>query len=1086
MPISADNAKVHEYLKRRAPYSVVDTGLVYAAEGHVTECSKSGSRVQGIVRDRDGTNLSVSLDVVSPAQIAATCDCCSPEDLEEQWCAHAVALLTRAADLQFFSAAGGFASSESTYRMNTSSPAEIAAVIRGVGNTDPIPLERAAYTPQVEILLDLGGDRLGVKVLFDGEPQGPSIFTAFERASERALDGILLQILEDEGHWDELQGIWYINSSKGIELALGVVQEYDQVLSLRGGDAIVFAGTFLDARMTIEWLDSSAELVMWWLLPDGSSRTKEADLLGTGPYWTALDSAIYKISPKAARIASIFPYSSRITVSRSQMGPILEALRETGLQGDSVIVRNPECQPACEVKAPLPVLELAQRETPVEHFASSQVIEIAGYLDFEYPTPPANENVVYLPDRERERECDELLKSLGFQYLQEKKMYLLSGDAALDLLSGGSKCMPTHWRVTGLGAVKKSIRFAELTLHIGLSAPAELVRDKKGFGIDWFDCHISLIQNNANVPLSTLFKNVRSDTDRWVRLDSGAFARVPGGGLAQLKTTLGMLDPNYKLSNAIKTRVSAAQAVNFSRLEDERFSIKSDQHLKALSRKLQNFENISPVNVSKHFVGKLRPYQKEGLSWLNFLSEYGLDGILADEMGLGKTVQTLAFLQRLKRTTVAHRKLDKPALIVAPTSVITNWLYEARRFTPDLKVALLHGPQRRAHFGQLDQFDLVITSYALLRLDRYDLERTQWSYVILDEAQNIKNPQAATTKAAKALKARRRLALTGTPTENRPMELWSILDFLMPGYLGTHDFFKQYVDKPIVEQGPGVQAAKFLNAKTKPFILRRIKADVEKELPDKIESVLYVPMAASQRQIYMSILEEVRPRVFDEVAKKGISGATVSILAALLRLRQVCNHPNSIDALRNLAGCESGKFNLLKELVSEAIEAKRKILLFSQFRAMLAIICSWLDSQRYSYLYLDGTTKNRQDLVDRFNQDSNEQLFVISLRAGGTGLNLTAADTVIIYDPWWNPAVEVQAVDRAHRIGQTKKVNVYRLVTEQSIEQKIMELKRKKARIVDALVNSNGLTGLNLTKADLESFFSTLLPEEAASDGEGA
>jgi non-specific serine/threonine protein kinase len=367
-----------------------------------------------------------------------------------------------------------------------------------------------------------------------------------------------------------------------------------------------------------------------------------------------------------------------------------------------------------------------------------------------------------------------------------------------------------------------------------------------------------------------------------------------------------------------------------------------------------------------------------------------------------------------------------------------------------------------------------------LRLDRYDLERHEFLYLVLDEAQNIKNPQAATTKAAKALRARHRLALTGTPTENRPMELWSIMDFLMPGYLGSHEFFRSNIERPILESGTQVEVAQLLNAKTKPFILRRLKADVEKELPPKIESVLHVEMTSSQKHLYNQILNEVRPKVFDAIKKKGIQGASVSILAALLRLRQVCNHPNSIDAFSELPGFDSGKFNLLKDLTTEALESGRKILLFSQFRGMLSIIRSWLDEQGSQYLYLDGTTRNRQDLIDRFSQDESVRLFLISLKAGGSGLNLMAADTVIIYDPWWNPAVESQAVDRAHRIGQNKTVSVYRLVTEESVEQKIMSLKEKKSKIVDALINENGLSTVKLSKTDLEHLFSPL-PESSDS-----
>jgi SNF2 family DNA or RNA helicase len=405
-----------------------------------------------------------------------------------------------------------------------------------------------------------------------------------------------------------------------------------------------------------------------------------------------------------------------------------------------------------------------------------------------------------------------------------------------------------------------------------------------------------------------------------------------------------------------------------------------------------------------------------------------------------------------------------------------NWYHEASRFVPEMKILVMHGPNRKLAFAELSSYDLIITSYTLLRLDRLELSQIDFDYVILDEAQYIKNALASTTKAAKSLRSRRRLALTGTPTENRPLELWSIVDFLMPGYLGSRDFFRANVERPVLEQGVDTAAIELLRSKMRPFILRRIKADVERDLPAKTESTLYVEMTNSQARLYNQVVNEVRPKVFDAVAARGVKGASVSILAALLRLRQVCNHPNSIEALRDLPGYDSGKFNLLREIVPQALESGRKILLFCQFREMLSLIRQFLESEKVNYLYLDGTTQKRHPLIEQFNSDESVRLFLISLKAGGLGLNLTAADTVILYDPWWNPAVERQAVDRAHRIGQTKKVTVYRLVTEGSVEQKIMDLKAKKSQLFEALIGEGGLSKLNLSKGDLELLF-TPLPE---------
>jgi len=1078
-PSLSSSAKVLSFLKRHAPPSVIDRGRTCAQIGNISETSKSGSTVFGIVREDDATQYNVSLDLISSQDVIATCSCCTAVEMSEQWCYHAVALFWKADEIGFFDADSGFPSTESTIRMNMSSPQDIAGVINEIGKIEhryaPIPV----FTPQVTVHLDLASDRLGIQLLFDGENQGPSLFEGFAPTSSRALDTLLLHTLEDEGSWDNHSQTWYVSSSTSIEKILGLIQEYENAYIVPSKEKISFERQLLSARLDICWLDAGVELKLHWVLPNGELRDKQHELLGTGPYWTCIDNTLYRLSTPAARIASIFAHSPMLSFPRSQVAPILEALTTSLYDPELFCIVNPELQPETKISTPTPQLVFHEREALPEHFDSNQAIQLQASLEFRYPSPPKNKNIVFLPDRAKERECIDFLKSLGFNHQAERKRFVASGDWALDVLHKGEKIFPDDWTIENFELIKSGVRFANLSINLSVSERQEAnAKNASSRSSDWFDCHVSLVRNNANIPLSTIFKNARSDNDKWVRLDNGAYSRVPGGSLNYLKTTLGILDPNFRLSNAIRAQLSVAQAISLSRIEDSGFKLSIADEVQSLADKFKNFKSINPIKPTKNFHGKLRSYQQDGLSWLSFLNDFELGGILADEMGLGKTVQTLAHLQCLKESKKKGKKLDKPALIVAPTSVIMNWIYEAKRFTPELAVLLLHGPNRKSQFARIPEHDIVVTSYALLRIDRYDLEKYEFKYCILDEAQNIKNSQAATTKAAKSIRATHRLALSGTPTENRPMELWSIMDFLMPGYLGSNDFFRNYIEKPILEGGPGVQITKFLNTKTRPFLLRRTKAEVEKDLPPKIESVLHVEMTPSQSQLYSQILEEVRPRVFDAINKKGIRGASISILAALLRLRQVCNHPNSIESLKELPGFDSGKFNLLKDLLEEALESGRKILLFSQFKEMLAIIRRWLDERKSPYLYLDGATKDRQSIIDRFNQDENYRLFLISLKAGGTGLNLTAADTVVIYDPWWNPAVESQAVDRAHRIGQSKTVTVYRMVTENSVEQKIMALKEKKSKIVDALVNENGLSTVKLTQADLESLFSPMPKQE--------
>lgn len=1088
--LSPQQEKIRDFLKTHAPFSVIDRGIDYANEGFVSECSRTGNLISGSVLDLEGNDLSVQLEILSGNGVEATCHCSTKEELLEQWCPHVVALLWRASELDFFDTSQGFASQESTIRMNTNSPADMADVLREIRGVSGAQLTEAGYRPSVGIELDLRSDRLGVRLFFDGELQSSNIFGGFSPRSSRELDNVLLQLVDEEGSWDQNRKLWYINSSKGIESVLGLLEEFDSVVQVPDRTPVNIRHDLLSAQLSVEWLGTSAELVLNWILPDGSRSPKNGELLGTGPFWAVIKDDIYRVSPSAARLAALFPFASTMTLSNAQAGPLLEVITREEFDEQWVNIVNPELQPKTEVVAPTPLLELFRKDGASEHFGSGNIFEIVATLEFEYPAPSSRSRKVYLPDREKEEEFRSHLRGLGFHYSHNKKQFQLLGDSALDLLHQGETLFPEPWKILGLSTIKKGLRFAELDLNISIS---QHQKSRSGKGskksassgpIDWFDCHVSLLQNNANVPLSLLFKNMRSESDRWIKLDSGAFARVPGGGLKQLGTTLGILDPNFRLSNTIRTEVSTAQAISFVRSDDEQLRIDLDRELQKIASRLESFENIEIIEPSKKFEGKLRPYQRDGLSWLVFLNDYGLDGILADEMGLGKTVQTLALLSYLRGKKLKKGQKRRPHLVIAPTSVITNWSYECRRFTPELTSLVLHGPGRKKHFETIENVDIVITSYALLRMDRFELEKIEWGHLILDEAQNIKNPSAATTRAAKALPSTRRLALTGTPTENRPMELWSILDFLMPGYLGSKEYFKNHIEKPILEHENSSTALSFLKTKTRPFILRREKAEVERDLPPKMESVVPVPMVPAQRELYSQILEEVRPKVFDAVEERGVSGASVSILAALLRLRQVCNHPNSIDALKTLPDFGSGKFDLLKELVLEAIESGRKILLFSQFREMLAIIRRWLQEQSFEHLYLDGSTKDRQALVDRFNEDESVRLFLISLKAGGTGLNLTAADTVIIYDPWWNPAVEGQAVDRAHRIGQKKRVSVYRLVTEHSIEQKIMDLKRRKARIVDALINENGLSTLKLTRADLENFFAPLPTDDEALESE--
>ncbi len=486
----------------------------------------------------------------------------------------------------------------------------------------------------------------------------------------------------------------------------------------------------------------------------------------------------------------------------------------------------------------------------------------------------------------------------------------------------------------------------------------------------------------------------------------------------------------------------------------------------ALAKQLDNFEGIENPEMPPALKARLRPYQLDGVGWLSFLAEFSFNGILADDMGLGKTLQTLAHL--LHEKTIG--RLKGTTLIVAPTSLLGNWSREAERFTPTLKTQVWHGSDRKSHGLNFDDVDIVVTSYALVTRDIDILREQNFGFIVLDESQAIKNPGAKVTQALKTLTIKRRLCLTGTPLENHLGELWSQFDFLMPGFLGTRKHFNRYFRNPI-ETHNSAQRQERLAALIKPFLLRRRKEQVASELPPKTEIIREVALDGEQARLYESIRVTMEHRVRQLLAERGLARSHIEMLDALLKLRQTCCHPKlvKLDTARGIA--ESAKTDLLLSMLQELIAEGKKILLFSQFTEMLGLIETELNAANIPYAKLTGRTRKRDQVIDSF-QHGDIPLFLISLKAGGTGLNLTAADTVIHYDPWWNPAVENQASDRAHRIGQTKPVFIYKLVASNTVEEKILAMQQHKQLLADQTLDQSEQTALqNLSADDILKLF---------------
>ncbi len=570
---------------------------------------------------------------------------------------------------------------------------------------------------------------------------------------------------------------------------------------------------------------------------------------------------------------------------------------------------------------------------------------------------------------------------------------------------------------------------------------------------------LKILQSNENI-----FEDLEERENLVVPIKDNRLIRLP---VDRITPILKMLKNLYNSEgNVSLSRYDAADFIELQQAS-EALGMRwfGDSKLAQLGKKLQNFEGVQEVPVPDILKGELRHYQQDGLNWLQFLKEYGLAGILADDMGLGKTLQTLAYIA----TEKAEGRLTKPILVIAPTSLMFNWQNEAAKFCPVLNVLLLHGYNRKKRFRDITKADVVLTTYALLPRDKEELLSHEYHTVILDEAQYIKNSKSKVNAIACQLRSEHRFCLSGTPLENHLGELWSLFNFLMPGVLKSQKEFNSFYRNPI-EKGGDEERQRALAQKLKPFMLRRTKDLVAKELPPKTEIIRRCELEKQQRDLYETIRLAMHDKVQSAIASKGFNRSHIVVLEALLKLRQVCCAPALLKDKELAGNIESAKLEQLMDMLTELIEEGRKILLFSQFTEMLKLIELRLQKKNIGYVKLTGQTKDRATPIQEF-QDGKVPLFLISLKAGGTGLNLTAADTVIHYDPWWNPATENQATDRAHRIGQDKPVFVYKLVAKDTVEEKILALQERKQAIADGIYNESAKEAGQLTAADIELLF---------------
>ena len=663
-----------------------------------------------------------------------------------------------------------------------------------------------------------------------------------------------------------------------------------------------------------------------------------------------------------------------------------------------------------------------------------------------------DENIIYWVKRnlELEEQAYKQLLQSRFAPMQTNNL-VIESDNAIDFLNYLLPNAGENWKVVEKGDLSA---FKSSETPLKFNAKIDFCVSSDSFEIELY-CTVG----KKRVEFDEIHQYFQQGR-KYFYLEGKGNIEIPASKIQTINKSLSTVD-------ALKTGEGVYEIKTFragivAELTEHEVVAKMSKKFATFWDKISSFNSMEEIPLPKGIKAEFRDYQKKGFNWLWFLYSYGLNGILADDMGLGKTLQALTLLQKAKE---ADGKA--PSLVICPTSVVFNWEAEIDKFAPTLKRLNLTGSARKDYFKHIKDYDVIITSYALLRRDIDQLKHTEFRSIILDESQNIKNYESLTAQSAKQLTASHRLALSGTPIENRLSELWSAFDFLMPGFMYDIDEFNYRYAVPIQEKGDRTVEHR-LKKQIYPFILRRMKRDIAKDLPDKIENIAYCKMTPEQKDFYLDVLDSTKQEIFDKINADGFEKSKMSVFSALLRLRQVCCHPRLYDKEGKMGNIESGKFEHLKEMLEEIISEGHRILLFSQFVQMLDIVKDWFDKTGIKYEYLTGSTKDRQTVVNNFNDNPSIPVFLISLKAGGTGLNLTGADYVIHYDPWWNPAVEDQATDRAHRIGQTKNVFVYRLITKGSVEEKIMKLKERKKDLLDSVISTDRNVGKTITFEDIK------------------
>lgn len=758
--------------------------------------------------------------------------------------------------------------------------------------------------------------------------------------------------------------------------------------------------------------------------------------------WTVIDNVVHKLDfynfdelptsfmiPEEKRGRLLFEVIPNLEKS-------IDLKRDENLKGYELIKESPEIDLKLDYNQNKISAEL-EVEFAGESYKNSELLGLDSEKNI-YQQDSDNPKLWYGRDNEALSEVLSFLDEYNFK-VRPEQFVIKDNSEIQEFITDGLTHIPEEWNV------ERSESFDEIEVkEVELEAVVELDESE---GINWFDFSISYNLGGRTYSRQELMDLISYNKkgEAYIKVDNEYYILEKG---AQEEKVEQMLEEAEDKGEGY--RAPYHNLLYYKNLvEKSGIDFKGNKVFDELESEISGVNVVKEREVPAEVEDKLRDYQKDGYNWLRFLHKYHFGGILADDMGLGKTLQILTLLKSLD--------LKKPALVLCPRTLIYNWQEESEKFFDDLKTLVYYGsPEEREDMRQgFNDYDLIISSYSTISRDVSELnaEDKVFSISVLDEAQHIKNHRTKRAKAVKNIQAESRLALTGTPLENSVEELWSIFDYLMPGYLGNYSYFKKNFFNPI-NKNDEQQKLEELKEKVAPFILRRRKEQVLKELPEKIQNIHHVSMTQLQEDSYQTVLERVRGELYETVEEQGFNNSRINVLAALTKLRQICNHPSLVLGKEGKSH-NSGKLEALKELLSDALSGGHKIIIFSQFVKMLKLIRDELEKQGINFRYLDGSTRSRMDKVREFNNDPEIDVFLISLKAGGVGLNLTAADMVIHVDPWWNPMVERQATDRAHRLGQENRVMVYKLITRGTVEEKMLKLQKRKQDLFDNVIEDN-------------------------------